>query len=181
VVLSGLTNGATYTLSVMASNPAGAGPARSATATLPPTGTAGGGLDTVAPVLTALRLSPRVFRAATGGPSIATARGARLSYFTSEPTTTTFTVERLAPGRRVGKRCVRPAKSNRRRPPCVRRVPVKGSFAHGDPGGAVSLRFSGRVGGRRLSPGRYRLVAAVRDVAGNPGQPAKVPFRIVRR
>jgi hypothetical protein len=176
-VVSGLTNGVTYTLSVMASNPAGTGPVRSATATPIPAGTP----DTVAPTLTALRLSPRAFRAKSNGPSIATARGARIRYFTSEPTTTTFRVDRLAAGRRVGKRCVRPTKRNRKRSSCVRRVRVRGSFAHHDPGGAVSLRFSGRVGGRRLSPGRYLLVAHVRDDAGNPGRPAQAPFRIARR
>jgi hypothetical protein len=63
----------------------------------------------------------------------------------------------------------------------VRRVRVKGGFAHRDPGGAVSLRFSGRVGGRRLSPARYRLVVNVRDGAGNPGRQAQAPFRIARR
>jgi hypothetical protein len=178
-VLSGLTSGATYTLSVTASNPAGTGPARSATATLPPAGSPGG--DTVAPVLTALRISPGTCRAAAHGPSIATVKGARLRYFTSEPTTTTFRVERLTAGRRVGKRCVRPTKRNRKRPACVRAVRVKGGFAHRDPGGAVSLRFSGRVGGRRLPPGRYRLVAGVRDDAGNPGRSAHAPFRIVSR
>jgi hypothetical protein len=176
-VLSGLTNGVAYTLSVTASSPAGTGLARSASATPTPAGTP----DTVAPTLTGLRLSPRVFRAATSGASIAATSGARIHYFTSEPTTTTFRVERLAAGRRVGKRCARATKRNRKRRSCVRHVRVKGQFTHRERGGAVSLRFSGRVGGRRLSPGRYRLLATVRDDAGNPGRPARAPFRIAKR
>jgi hypothetical protein len=176
-VLTGLTNGQRYTVSVRASNPAGTGPARSADATLP---LGGGGADTVAPVITALRVSPQAFRAAAHGASIASALGTRIHYFTSEPTTTTFTVVRLAAGRRVGKRCVKPTKHNRTRPKCTRTVPVKGHFSHRDSGGAVSLRFSGRVGGRKLSPGSYRLIAKVRDDAGNAGRPAQAPFRIAK-
>jgi hypothetical protein len=176
-VLGGLTNGRSYTLSVTARSPAGTGPARSAAATVTP----GGGRDTLGPTITALRLSPRVFRAARGGASIATALGARIRYFTSEPTTTTFTVTRLTPGRRVGKRCRRSTRRNRTKPRCVRRVPIRGRFSHTDRGGAVSLRFRGRVGGRSLLPGSYRLGAKVRDHAGNPGRPAQAPFQIARR
>jgi N-acetylneuraminic acid mutarotase len=176
-VLSGLTNGQRYTVSVTASNPAGTGAPRSADGALAP----GGGPDTAAPVITALRLSPRTFRAASGGASIATALRTRIHYFTSESTTTTFTVQRLTAGRRVGKRCVQPNKHNRSRPQCTRKVPVKGHFSHRDHGGTVSLRFSGRVGGHKLSPGRYVLVAKVRDGAGNPGRPTQAPFRIAKR
>ncbi|MEA2437428.1 MAG: hypothetical protein QOF65_1984 [Thermoleophilaceae bacterium] len=175
-VLGGLNNGTHYTLSVTATTPAGTGPPRSADGTLTP----GSGPDTVAPIITALRLSPRTFRAASGGASIATALRTRIHYFTSEPSTTTFTVQRLSSGRRVGKRCVKPTKTNRKRPQCTRKVSVKGHFSHHDHGGAVSLRFSGRVGGRKLSPGPYLLVAKVRDDAGNPGRPAQAPFRIVK-
>jgi hypothetical protein len=175
-VLSGLTSGQHYTVSVTASSPAGTGPARSAETTLP----VGGGGDTVAPVITALRVSPKAFRAAAHGASIASVLGARINYFTSEPTTTTFTVERLIAGRRVGKRCVKPTKSNRKRPKCTRAASLKGHFSHREGGGAVSLRFTGRLGGRKLPPGSYRLVAKARDNAGNSGRPAKAPFRVAK-
>jgi hypothetical protein len=46
--------------------------------------------------------------------------------------------------------------------------------------GANTFRFRGRIGGRRLSPGGYRLVARATDAAGNTGAAKRVRFRIVR-
>jgi hypothetical protein len=60
-------------------------------------------------------------------------------------------------------------------------VSVRGSFlVPGNPG-ANKVRFRGRIGGRRLRPGRYRLVANATDLAGNVSKPARTAFRIVRR
>ena len=38
---------------------------------------------------------------------------------------------------------------------------------HAGPAGANALRISGRLEGRRLARGRYRLRAVARDAAGN--------------
>ena len=57
---------------------------------------------------------------------------------------------------------------------------VRGSFKHTDGAGANSLRFTGRVGGRRLRPGRYRLVARATDLAGNKSAAKTKRFRIRR-
>jgi predicted phage tail protein len=46
--------------------------------------------------------------------------------------------------------------------------------------GANSFRFSGRFDGRRLAPGRYRLVIAAVNRIGISSLPARVAFRIVR-
>ncbi len=54
-----------------------------------------------------------------------------------------------------------------------------GSFAHGDVAGANRLRFSGRVGGHKLSPGSYRLEATSVSAAG-AGKPALAAFKILR-
>ena len=59
-------------------------------------------------------------------------------------------------------------------------VPVRGSFTHAGEVGGNTLPFSGRLSGRRLRPGRYRLIALPVDAAGNPGNAALAPFRIVR-
>ena len=82
-------------------------------------------------------------------------------------------MERRALGRRVGGRC----RAGRPRPGrgCVRFLRVRGSFVHAGRVGANALRFSGRLGGRTLAPGRYRLVATP---AGGPA--ARVAFRIRR-
>jgi hypothetical protein len=140
------------------------------------------GRDTVKPVVSALAMSPIAFRAAPSGGSIAAAGfGTRVSYRLSEPARTTFTVKRPAPGRRVGRRCVAPRRSNRRRRKCTRFVAVPGSFARDGVIGANRFRFTGRLRGRKLRPGSYRLRATARDVAENVSRPASRSFRIVRR
>ena len=46
--------------------------------------------------------------------------------------------------------------------------------------GTFSRRFDGRLGGRALKPGRYKLSLAAVDAAGNAARPVAVAFRIVR-
>ena len=85
-----------------------------------------------------------------------------------------FTVERRLPGRKVGKRCVKQTKANRTKKKCSRFKPVKGSFTHSGQAGANSFKFSGRLNGKALKPGRYRLV-------GKTGSVSKAAsFRIVK-
>jgi hypothetical protein len=145
----------------------------------------GGGADLTSPAFQgAISFSPSIFAAAVRGPSVAQRRvpvGSRVSYRLSEAAPVTFTVERRAAGRRVGGRCVRPTRANRRRPRCTRYVRVRGSFIHRGRAGANSFKFTGRLAGRKLSPARYRLVGIAKDAAGNISTPARASFRIVRR
>lgn len=129
------------------------------------------------PALTRLRLQPRAFhtRARRGdGPR----PGTRVSYLLSEAATTRFRVERALPGRRSGGRCVRPSRETRHRAACVRWVRVRGSFRRSAGPGPASFRFAGRIGGRRLFPGRYRLLAAPRDALGTGGAVKRAAFRV---
>jgi hypothetical protein len=57
-----------------------------------------------------------------------------------------------------------------------RAATLKRKFAKG----RTRLKFTGRVGRRRLSPGLYRLTITVRDSAGNPGRPRRLFFRLLR-
>lgn len=63
---------------------------------------------------------------------------------------------------------------------CMRWVPVRGSFKRSAGPGAVSFRFAGRIGGTRLPPGRYRLLAAPRDALGTAGAVKRVAFMVER-
>jgi Beta-propeller repeat len=139
--------------------------------------------DTTAPGLSSLRLVPTVFPAAGTGGSVAQRRrtGTRVSYALSEPATVTFRVQRAALGRRVRGTCRRPRRDNRSRPRCLRYVVVRGSFQHVGAAGANRLRFTGRLRGRKLRPGRYRLGARAVDAAGNASRVARRKFRVVRR
>jgi DNA-binding beta-propeller fold protein YncE len=104
--------------------------------------------------LTSLRLSPRAFRAARRGPSISPRAGTRVTYALASPSRVRFAVQRAVRG------------GYRR---------VRGAFSHRGSSGTNSFLFSGRLRGRRLQPGRYRLVATV------PGgtAPKRTRFRIV--
>ena len=88
--------------------------------------------------LSGLRVKPGRFRAARRGRSIVRRGGAKVTYRLSRAATVTFTVQR-----RKGRRWIR----------------VPGKFKQAGRTGANALRFSGRLAGKRLRPGRYRLVA----------------------
>jgi hypothetical protein len=47
--------------------------------------------------------------------------------------------------------------------------------------GANKVAFTGRLGKRKLTPGRYRATVGAVDAAGNRAKPKRVSFRIVRR
>jgi hypothetical protein len=91
--------------------------------------------------------------------------GATISYRDSQIATTTFTVLREESGRTQGKSCRKPSKSNKHGKRCKLYAPI-GSFSHADLAGANSLHFSGRLSGRKLAKGRYRLSAVAHNSAG---------------
>jgi hypothetical protein len=53
-------------------------------------------------------------------------------------------------------------------------VPITASAGH------VSRRFDGRLDGRKLKRGSYRLTIDAVDTAGNHAAPVKVAFKIAR-
>ena len=60
------------------------------------------------------------------------------------------------------------------------RLTRKGALRRSGVAGRNRVPFSGRVGGRKLAPGRYRLTLAARDAAGRRSAPVRLRFRIVR-
>jgi hypothetical protein len=113
------------------------------------------------PVLSLLKLTPAAFRAVRRGASVArAATGTTISYSVSEASNTTFTVERAASrGRKL--------------------TPVHGNFTHQDVAGTNRFHFTGRIGGRALRPGHYRLNATPKSATGQVGQTQQISFRIV--
>jgi hypothetical protein len=122
--------------------------------------------DKVPPVIRLPNVRPGAFRAPARGRFLAAAGvpaasgGAVLRFRLSEPATVTFTVQRPAPGRGW--------------------VSLPGPVTQRLPGGHNRLVLSGRLGGRRLAPGAYRLLATPTDRAQNVGVPAPIGFRVVR-
>jgi hypothetical protein len=119
-----------------------------------------------------LSLAPHKFSAANVGGAIVSAKkkakapiATIVTYSLSAAATVTFGVERRLPGRKVGKRCVKPTKANRTKKKCSRFKPVKGSFTHSGQSGQNRFKFSGRLNGKALKPGRYRLVGKTGSVS----------------
>jgi hypothetical protein len=96
-------------------------------------------------------------------------------YALSEAATVRF---RVLKARLTVLRCRIHAQISRHRR-CIR-YRLAGTFRHRGAAGANSFRFRGRVNGRRLRPGRYRLTATAVDASGNRSLSRRVAFRIVR-
>jgi hypothetical protein len=114
-----------------------------------------GGSSQRGPVrLSGLRVKPGRFRSARRGRTIVRRGGAKVSYRLDRAAAVVFTVQR-----RAGRRWKR----------------VRGSFEHAGRAGTNTLRFSGRLAGKRLRPGRHRLVAKPKG-----GAAARAPFAVRR-
>lgn len=133
----------------------------------------------VAPVVTGLAIKPGRFAAAPTGGSVARRTGATVSYTDSRKARTTFTVARVLPGRRAGKRCEAPARANRGARRCTRLVRLAGSFTRADVAGRNAFRFTGRLRRKTLPPERYHLTAKPK-LGKTAGKPVSAGFQIVR-
>ena len=116
--------------------------------------------DVIAPSVTMARLWPTVFRAARSGPALSAVVGTRISLKLSEAATVTFRVSRLSVGRRS--------------------VPLRGRIVRELAAGTSRIRYRGRLRGRALRPGRYRMTVRARDAAKNLSAPRRATFVIVR-
>ena len=108
-------------------------------------------VDRTPPGLTALSISPARFSAR---------RLVSIRVRASESVTIEFSVQRAAAHGRW--------------------ATARGTFTAAGHTGANQLRFTGRIGGRLLTPGRYRLVAVARDRAGNRSAALRTGFTIRR-
>jgi hypothetical protein len=128
-------------------------------------------LSTVAPavpVVSNFKLKPTSFVAASSGASVVAAAktGTVVTYALNTAAKTNLTVLKAAPGVKSGTKCVKPPKH----PPksakkCTRYVSI-GSFLHTDAAGSIRFRYTGRLKGKTLKPGSYRLRAAAQNVSG---------------
>jgi hypothetical protein len=120
----------------------------------------------VVPAITTLKVTPSSFLAAPSGATISKTSettkkktyGTTITYDDSQAATTTFTVLSKTTGRIQGKSCRKPSKSNKHGKRCTLLETV-GSFPHTDEAGANKLHFSGRLSGKKLAKGAYKLQA----------------------
>jgi PKD repeat protein len=129
-----------------------------------------------APRLTALSISPHAF--ATN------ARrhhkpGTTVSYKLSEAASVKLVLERVSAGRRgAHHKCVAPNKRHDKSAKCTRDTAIRGSLTGTGHAGRDSFHFTGAIGGRKLAPGSYLLIATA-SVGGHAGKPASVGFQVL--
>jgi hypothetical protein len=176
IPLTGLTPGTTYHYALVATNSSGTATSADATFTTnspsspppPPVAKA---------ALSALRISPPRFKAAARGATFAKAKtGATVTYAMSGAGAVKLRAYRGVRGVRVGARCVAKSRRHRTGRACTRYVAVGKAISRASAAGSNRMRFSGRIGGKKLRPGRYRLQSL--DPAGTI---ARAAFTIVRR
>jgi FG-GAP repeat len=128
-------------------------------------------------------ISPSAFRAARRGASAIVAApryGALVTYTLDRASTVRFTVAEVEPGRVASSgRCVAVATALRHARRCRRLVTLPGGFARSAGAGTDRFRFTGRLAGRRLAIGSYRLIAAP-TAGGRAGHAVAAAFRIIR-
>jgi hypothetical protein len=104
--------------------------------------------------------------------------GTRFRLKLSEAGQVVFTIARNRPGRKVGGKCVRQRASNAGKPKCTRHQ-RSGRFTRRLPKGKSTVGFSGRLGGKSLEAGHYRLRLVATDALGNSSAPRDLAFTIV--
>jgi hypothetical protein len=114
------------------------------------------GADRQAPTVRGLELSRRRFHATPSGRRY----GTTLRLTLSEPSRLEITVRR-----RSGRRLVR----------------VPGTVRASGAAGRISVRLTGRVGSRRLAPGRHVLTLVAIDAAGNRSAAVRRSFTVLHR
>jgi hypothetical protein len=125
----------------------------------PPTGGGGGG-DTTAPSLTHTALTHGAF-----------------GYTLSEAAHVVFTVQRVLPGRKSAGTCRKPTRANRHQPRCSRFKAV-GRFTQEGAAGANSRKRPGKIGGKALRVGSYRVTLVATDAAGNHSKAKRMTFKV---
>ena len=125
--------------------------------------------DTTEPRLSGLALAKKAFKGST-----------KLTYGLSERATLTVKIQRIKKGRRVNGKCRKQTAANRTRKACKRFVKLPGKIETTAGAGVNKVTIPARIGGRKLKPGRYRLVAQARDAAGNQSTVKRIAFRIKR-
>lgn len=139
----------------------------------PPSGTA--------PRIERAVLAPARFRA---GARVTPKRGRRAAVGTTVRLTLSAAARvegalvRELPGRRAGKRCTATARRGAR---CTIRRAAGRVPASSFGAGAGSFAFGGRVGGRALAPGRYRLTLTAVGADGRRSAGKALAFTVLRR
>lgn len=104
--------------------------------------------------------------------------GTTFHYKLTETARVSVAIQRKLSGRKVGKACKRPTKANAKKRKCVRLKPLGSLVAKGK-AGKNKLRFSGKLRGKPLPPGRYLATATAIDSATGKSTPRSTSFEVL--
>jgi hypothetical protein len=130
-------------------------------------------------VIESASLTRSTFRAGASPTALSarTRSGTTLKVALSEPASLAIAVDRLVGGRRSKGKCSRKARTGKR---CTIRRRA-GALTRALPAGSSRIAFSGRLGTKKLEPGRYRLSLTATDAAANLSKATRLRFKLVRR
>jgi len=144
--------------------------------------------DTSAPVVSGFGLTNDPFVVGGSTPTFGRAakkakrhkKGTTFGYTLSKDATVKIVISQAGSGRRRGRRCVAPTRKLRNARRCTRII-TKGTLTRTSHPGSNRVAFSGRIGSRKLAPGRYQATLTATDAAKNASKPQTIAFTIVRR
>lgn len=106
-------------------------------------------------------------------------QGTTFTYSLSKAATAKIVIAEQLSGRLSGRRCVAASRKLRKARKCTRIV-VRGTLTRGSKQGANRVAFSGRIGSRALSPGKYQATITATDAAHANSKPKTISFTIVK-
>jgi CSLREA domain-containing protein len=131
----------------------------------------------VAPTISKAKLSKKSFRAKAKKPK---KPGTTLTFTLSEAATVKLRIERAASGRRVAGKCKAKTRKNAKSRKCTLYRKLKGGFTIKAKKGKNKFRLTGKLRGKRLKAGRYRLVIGATDSGRLRAKTKRLKFRVLR-
>ena len=88
-------------------------------------------------------------------------------------------IERRLPGRKVGRKCKKPTPGNASKKKCSRYLTQGSRIKKDGKGGWNEIAFGGKLKGKPLAPGGYRITAVATDSAQGRSAPRSAAFRVL--
>ncbi len=107
-------------------------------------------------------------------------RGTKVKFTLNTDASVTIRIEKKAKGRKVKGKCRKVTRKNKAKKKCPRFVKAGKLVRKTGKKGANSVAFSGRIGNKKLKPGRYRVVITAYTKVG-ASNTVRRPFTIVRK